>query len=61
MKRLLGEPLAVPSPIVLYSSLTRFHVRRLLEPFLPGLAVLSPAEIAAAVSIQSLGGRAVSE
>jgi flagellar biosynthesis component FlhA len=61
MKRLLGEPLEVPSPIVLCSSLTRFHVRRLLEPFLPRLVVLSPAEIPAAVSIQFLGGRAVSE
>jgi flagellar biosynthesis protein FlhA len=55
MKRLLGEPLAVPSPIVLCSSPTRFHLRRLLEPFLPRLVVLSPAEIPAAVSIQSLG------
>jgi flagellar biosynthesis protein FlhA len=55
MKRLLGEPLAVPSPIVLCSSPTRFHLRRLLEPFLPRLVVLSPAEIPATVSIQSLG------
>jgi flagellar biosynthesis protein FlhA len=55
MKRLLGEPLTIPSPIVLCSSPTRFHLRRLLEPFLPRLVVLSPAEIPAAVSIQSLG------
>jgi flagellar biosynthesis protein FlhA len=55
MKKLLGEPLAVPSPIVLCSSPTRFHLRRLLEPFLPRLVVLSPAEIPAAVSIQCLG------
>ena len=55
MKRLLGEPLSVPSPIVLCSSPTRFHLRRLMEPFLPRLVVLSPAEIPAAVSIQSLG------
>ena len=55
LKRLLGEPLSVPSPIVLCSSPTRFHLRRLLEPFLPRLVVLSPAEIPAAVSIQSLG------
>jgi flagellar biosynthesis protein FlhA len=55
MKRLLGEPLAVPSPIVLCSSPTRFYLRCLLGPSLPRLVVLSPAEISAAVSIQSLG------
>jgi flagellar biosynthesis protein FlhA len=55
LKKLLGEPLTVPSPIVLCSSPTRFHLRRLLEPFLPRLVVLSPAEIPTAVSIQTLG------
>jgi flagellar biosynthesis protein FlhA len=55
LKKLLGEPLAVPSPIVLCASPTRFHLRRLLEPFLPRLVVLSPAEIPTAVSIQTLG------
>jgi flagellar biosynthesis protein FlhA len=55
MKKLLGEPLSVPSPIVLCNSPTRFHLRRLMEPFLPRVVVLSPAEIPAAVSIQSLG------
>jgi len=55
MKRLLGEPSSVPSPIVLCNSPTRFHLRRLMEPFLPRVVVLSPAEIPPAVSIQSLG------
>jgi len=55
MKKLLGEPSAVPSPVVLCNSPTRFHLRRLMEPFLPRVVVLSPAEIPAAVSIQSLG------
>ncbi len=55
MKKLLGEPHSVPSPIVLCSSPTRFHLRRLMEPFLPRVVVLSPAEIPPAVSIQSLG------
>ena len=55
MKKLLGEPVAIPSPIVLCRSPTRFHLRRLMEPFLPRVVVLSPAEIPAAVSIQSLG------
>jgi flagellar biosynthesis protein FlhA len=47
--------MSVPSPIVLCSSPTRFHLRRLMEPFLPKVVVLSPAEIPSAVSIQSLG------
>ena len=55
MKKLLGEPISVPSPIVLCASPTRFHLRRLMEPFLPRVVVLSPAEIPATVSIQSLG------
>lgn len=55
MKKLLGEPLSVPSPIVLCNSPVRFHLRRWMEPFLPRVVVLSPAEIPAAVSIQSLG------
>jgi flagellar biosynthesis protein FlhA len=55
LKKLLGEPLTIPSPIVLCSSPARFHLRRLLEPFLPRLVVLSPAEIPTAVSIQTLG------
>ena len=55
MKKLLGEPLAVPSPVVLCASPTRFHLRRLLEPFMPRLVVLSPGEIPAAIPIQSLG------
>jgi len=55
MKKLLGEPMVVPSPIVLCNSPTRFHLRRLLEPFLPRLVVLSPGEIPATVAIQSLG------
>jgi flagellar biosynthesis protein FlhA len=30
-------------------------LRRLLEPFIPRIVVLSPAEIPATVSVQSLG------
>lgn len=55
MKKLLGEPSSVPSPVVLCNSPTRFHLRRLMEPFLPRVVVLSPSEIPATISIQSLG------
>jgi flagellar biosynthesis protein FlhA len=39
----------------LCNSPARFHLRRLLEPFMPRLVVLSPAEIPAAVTVQSVG------
>jgi flagellar biosynthesis protein FlhA len=55
MQRLLGDPAAIASTILLCSSPGRFHLRRLLEPFLPRVIVLSPAEIPASVSVQSLG------
>jgi len=43
------------SMVLLCGSPTRFHLRRLLEPFLPRVVVLSPAEIPATVTVQSLG------
>jgi flagellar biosynthesis protein FlhA len=55
LRRLAGEQVAVASPVLLCSSLARFHLKRLLEPFVPKLIVLAPAEIPAVVSVQSLG------
>ena len=55
LKRLAGEQLPIASPIVLCPTPARFHLRRLLEPFLPKLVVLSPVEVPATVSIQSVG------
>jgi flagellar biosynthesis protein FlhA len=43
------------SMTLLCSSPARFHLRRLLEPFLPRVVVLSPAEIPVTVMVQSLG------
>jgi len=40
---------------VLCNSPSRYHLRRLLEPFLPRVVVLSPAEIPVNVSVQALG------
>lgn len=42
-------------PVLLIPSPARFHIRRWLEPFLPGMTVLSPAEIPAAVRVRSVG------
>jgi flagellar biosynthesis protein FlhA len=39
----------------LCGSPARFHLRRLLEPFVPRIVVLSPAEIPPVISVQSMG------
>ena len=55
LRRLAGEQAAVTSPVLLCSTPARFHLKRLLEPFMPKLVVLSPGEIPPAVSVQSVG------
>jgi flagellar biosynthesis protein FlhA len=55
LRSFVGDQLSASSPVLLCNSPARFHLRRLLEPFLPRLVVLSPAEIPAAVTIQSVG------
>jgi len=55
LQRLVGDKVALSSSIVLCNSPSRYHLRRLLEPFLPRIVVLSPAEIPATVSVQTLG------
>jgi flagellar biosynthesis protein FlhA len=55
LQRLVGDPTAIASTILLCNSPARFHLRRLLEPFLPRVVVLSPTEIPSGISVQSLG------
>jgi flagellar biosynthesis protein FlhA len=55
MRQLAGEQISVASPVVLCSTPARFHLKRLLEPFLPKLTVLSPSEIPPTVRVQSIG------
>jgi flagellar biosynthesis protein FlhA len=55
LRSFVGGQISASSPILLCNSPARFHLRRLLEPFLPRLVVLSPAEIPATVTIQSVG------
>ncbi len=55
LRSLAGEQVAVTSPVLLCPTPARFHLKRLLEPFLPKLVVLSPGEIPAAVPVQSVG------
>jgi len=55
LQKSISDKAALNSMTLLCSSPARFYLRRLLEPFLPRVVVLSPAEIPPAVSIQSLG------
>ncbi len=55
LRALAGEQVAQTAPILLCSTPARFHLRRLLEPFLPKIVVLSPLEIPPMVPVQSLG------
>jgi flagellar biosynthesis protein FlhA len=55
LKQLAGEQVAQTAPILLCPTPARFHLRRLLEPFLPKVVVLSPLEIPPMVPVQSLG------
>ena len=55
MRTLLGDTSPSSSPILLCNSPVRFHLRRILEPFLPRVIVLSPAEVPPLVPVQSLG------
>ena len=45
LRRLAGDQVAVASPVVLCSTPARYHLKRLLEPFLPKVVVLSPLEV----------------
>lgn len=55
LQRLVGDRVALSSTVLVCNSPVRFHLRRLLEPFIPRIVVLSPPEIPANVSVQSLG------
>jgi len=55
LRRLAGEQVAQATPVLLCSTPARFHLKRLLEPFLPKVVVLSPLEIPPVVEVQSLG------
>ena len=55
LKKLVGEQVRMATPVVFCSTPARFHLRRLLEPFLPKVVVLSPGEIPPVVQVQSLG------
>ncbi len=55
LRKLVGENVDVATPVILCSVNTRFHLRRLLEPFLPKIVVISHGEIPALTTVQSIG------
>ncbi len=55
LRRLAGEQVVVASPVLLCSTPARYYLKRLLEPFLPKLVVLSPLEVPPVVEVQSVG------
>ena len=50
-----GDQISEAPPVLLCSSPGRFYLRRLLEPFLPKITVISPSEIPAMTMVQSVG------
>ena len=55
LRKLAGEQVAVASPVLLCSTPARYHLKRLLEPFLPKVVVLSPLEVPPVIEVQSVG------
>ncbi len=55
LRRIAGEQVDIASPVLLCATPVRYHLKRLLEPFVPKLVVLSPGEIPPVTSVQSLG------
>jgi len=55
IRRLAGEQVSVAAPVLLCSTPARYHLKRLLEPFLPKLVVLSPLEVPPVIEVQSVG------
>ncbi len=55
MRKLAGDQVSVASPVLLCATPARYHLKRLLEPFLPKVVVLSPLEVPPVVEVQSVG------
>ncbi len=55
VKRLTEGGTSTALPVLLCPSPARYHVRRWLEPFLPKVTVLAPAEIPPEIRVRSMG------
>jgi flagellar biosynthesis protein FlhA len=52
---MLGDQVTMAPPVILCASPGRFYLKRLLEPFIPKVIVISPSEIPPMTQVQSLG------
>jgi flagellar biosynthesis protein FlhA len=50
-----GKEISTAPPILLCSSPGRYYLRRLMEPFIPRIVVISPGEIPPMTPVQSVG------
>ena len=55
LRTMLGDQVTAAPPVILCSSPGRFYLKRLLEPFIPKIVVISPSEIPPMTQVQSLG------
>ena len=55
VRRLTGGNTGMATPVILCRTPGRYHLRRILEPFLPKVVVLSPGEIPPVVTVHSIG------
>jgi flagellar biosynthesis protein FlhA len=55
LRSTFGDQITMAPPVLLCSSPGRFYLKRLLEPFIPKIVVISPSEIPAMTQVQSIG------
>ena len=55
LRAMLGDQVTMAPPVLLCASPGRFYLKRLLEPFIPKIVVISPSEIPPSTQVQSLG------
>jgi flagellar biosynthesis protein FlhA len=55
LKRLIGPAPVSAQPVLLCSSPARYHLKRWLEPVLPKLTVIAPAEIPSEIAVRAAG------
>jgi flagellar biosynthesis protein FlhA len=55
LRAMLGDQVTMAPPVLLCSSPARFYLRRVLEPFIPRIVVVSPNEIPPMTPVMSIG------
>ena len=55
LRGLFGDQVVTAPPVLLCSSPSRFHLRRMLEPLIPKIVVLAPTEIPPVIPVRAIG------